>query len=110
MPDRFGVGLMDTPLSKDSIVIASPEQVSCELGDESVILSLKNSVYYGVDPVGASIWRLLKQQRSVGELRDAMIEEYDVESDRCEADLLVLLEKMRAEGLIRVIGVATESA
>lgn len=91
-------------------MIASPEQVSCELGDESVILSLKNSVYYGVDPVGASVWKLLKQQRSVGELRDAMIEEYDVASDRCEADLLVLLEKMRAEGLIKVIEVATESA
>jgi hypothetical protein len=101
---------MDAPLSKDSIVMASSDQVSCELGDESVILSLKNSVYYGVDPVGASVWKLLKQQRSVDELRDAMIEEYDVESGRCEADLLVLLEKMRAEGLIKVIGVVTESA
>jgi hypothetical protein len=101
---------METPLSKDSIVVASPEQVSCELGDESVILSLKNSVYYGVNPVGASVWRLLKQQRSVGELRDAIIEEYDVEFHQCEADLLFLLEKMRSEGLIKVIGTATESA
>jgi hypothetical protein len=105
MRDRIGVGLMNAPLSKDSIVVASPEQVSCELGDESVILSLKNSVYYGVDPVGASVWKLLKQQRSVGELRDAMIEEYDVEAGRCETDLLTLLEKMRDEGLIQVIGV-----
>jgi hypothetical protein len=108
--DRFGGSSMDTPLSKDSIVIASSDQVSCELGDESVILSLRNSVYYGVDPVGASVWKLLKQQRSVGELRDAMMEEYEVESRRCEADLLVLLEKMRAEGLVKVIGTVTESA
>ena len=95
---------METPLSADSIVVAAPEQVSCALGDESVILNLKNSVYYGVNPVGASIWKLLQQQqRSVAELRDAVLDEYEVESERCERELLELLEKMRSEGLIQVV-------
>lgn len=95
---------MGTPLSADSIVVAAPEQVSCALGDESVILNLKNSVYYGVNPVGASIWKLLQQQqRSVAELRDAVLDEYEVESERCERELLELLEKMRSEGLIQVV-------
>ena len=94
---------MGSPLSTDSIVVATPEQVSCALGDESVILSLKNSVYYGVNPVGASIWKLLQQQRSVAELRDAVLDEYEVEAERCERELLSLLEKMRSEGLIQVV-------
>ena len=94
---------MGTPLCADSIVVAAPEQVSCALGDESVILNLKNSVYYGVNPVGASIWKLLQQQRSVAELRDAVLDEYEVESERCERELLDLLEKMRSEGLIQVV-------
>ena len=95
---------MGTPLSADSIVVAAPEQVSCALGDESVILNLKNSVYYGVNPVGASVWKLLQQQqRSVAELRDAVLDEYEVESERCERELLELLEKMRSEGLIQVV-------
>jgi hypothetical protein len=94
---------MEAPLSADSIVVAAPEQVSCALGDESVILNLKNSVYYGVNPVGASVWKLLQQQRSVAELRDAVLDEYEVESERCERELLELLEKMRSEGLIQVV-------
>ena len=94
---------MDVPLSTETIVVATAEQVSCHVGDESVILSLQNSVYYGVNPVGASIWNLLQQQRSVAELRDAMLEEYEVEAERCERDLLDLLEKMRTEGLIQVV-------
>jgi hypothetical protein len=70
---------------------------------------MKNSSYYGMNPAGASVWRLLQQQqRSVAELRDAMLNEYEVESDRCERDLLALLEKMRGEGLIKVIGAATK--
>lgn len=97
---------MGSPLSSDSIVVAAAEQVSCSLGEESVILNLKSSVYYGINPVGASIWKLLQRQRSVSELRDAVLGEYEVELERCERDLLDLLEKMRAEGLIRVVEVS----
>jgi Coenzyme PQQ synthesis protein D (PqqD) len=93
---------MDPSLSLDSIVTAADEQVSCPLGEEAAILNLKNTVYYGLDPVGSRIWSLLQQARRVGELRDVLVEEYDVEAERCERDLLVLLEKMRAEGLIQV--------
>ena len=63
---------MDAPLSLHSVVVAAAEQVSCPLGEEAAILNLKNSVYYGMNPVGARIWELLKQPRSVGELRDAL--------------------------------------
>jgi hypothetical protein len=93
---------MDARLSVHSVVVAAPEQVSCPLGDESAILNMKNSVYYGLDPVGACVWKLLQQPRSVGELRDALLGEYDVEAERCEQDLLNLLEKMCDEGLIEV--------
>ncbi|MGH9682087.1 MAG: PqqD family peptide modification chaperone [Candidatus Acidiferrales bacterium] len=90
------------PLSVHSIVVAASEQVSCPLGEESAILNLKNSVYYGLDPVGARVWTLLQRPRSIRQLRDALIEEYEVDAQRCEADLLELLEKMRVEGLIDV--------
>ncbi len=97
-------------LSPKSIVVATSEQVSCPLGDESAILNLKNSVYYGVNPVAASVWKLLGQPRSVGELRDALVDEYDVEPERCEQDLMTLLRKMHAEGLIDVQSAASKAA
>lgn len=97
---------MDADLSIHSIVIATPEQVSCPLGEESAVLNLKNTVYYGLNPVGARVWNLLQQARSVGELRDALLDEYDVEEVRCERDLLELLERMRVEGLILVTNAA----
>jgi hypothetical protein len=98
---------MGAPLCVQSVVVAASEQISCPLGEESAILNLKNSVYYGLDPVGAQVWRLLREPKSVAELRDALLDEYDVEAARCEQDLLELLEKMRGEGLIEVRDVAT---
>jgi coenzyme PQQ synthesis protein D (PqqD) len=93
---------LDATLSVHSIVLATREQVSCPLGEESAILNLKNTVYYGVNAVGARVWKLLQQPRSVQELRDALVDEYEVDAERCQSDLMALLEKMRSEGLIEV--------
>ena len=93
---------MDAPLSLHTVVVVSAEQVSCPLGEEAAILNLKNSVYYGMNPVGARIWELLKQPKRVSELRDVLLDEYEVEPGRCSQDLLALLQKMREEGLIEV--------
>lgn len=93
---------MDAPLRVQSVIVAASEQVSCPLGEESAILNLKNSVYYGLDLVGARVWCLLQEPKSVSELRDTLLSEYDVEAERCERDLIELLEKMRCEGLIEV--------
>ena len=97
---------MDRSLRTSSIVVATKEQVSCPLGEESAVLNLKNSVYYGLDSVGARVWTLLQQPRSVSELRDTLLSEYDVEARRCEQDLLALLETMRNEGLIEIRSVS----
>jgi hypothetical protein len=86
---------MDSAISVHSIVVATKEQVFCAL-------NMKNSVYYGMNAVGASVWNLLQQPKRVRELRDAVMEEYDVDAEQCERDLLELLERMRSEGLIEV--------
>ncbi len=93
---------MNAVLSRRSVVVAAKDQVSCDLAGEAAILNIKNGVYYGLDPVGARIWKMIQQPRSVDEVREALVEEYEVESERCEQDLITLLEKLLAEGLIEV--------
>ena len=85
-----------------SVVRASPHQVSSELGGETVILDLNKSVYHGLDATGAYIWNLIQQGKSVQQIRDSMLEEFDVEAERCEADLLALLQELAESGLIEV--------
>lgn len=95
---------MGNGISCRSIVVATSQQVSCELGPEAAILNTKNSVYYGLNPVGASIWRLLQQPRSIGEIRDAIAGEYDVSVKRVERDLLGLVKELMDEGLVEMNG------
>ena len=93
---------MSPTISVRSIVVAAKDQVSCDLAGEAAILNIKNGVYYGLDPVGARIWNLMQAPREVAEIQNTITNEYDVEPERCARDLVGLLEKLLAEGLIEV--------
>ena len=85
-----------------SIVVATKDQASADLAGEAVILNLESGVYYGLDAVGARIWNLIQEPRTVNEIRDALLEEYEVEPDRCERDIVALLEQLADAGLIEI--------
>ena len=89
-------------ISLNSTVEAAGNQVSSDPGGEAAILNLKSGVFYDLDNVGARIWSLMQRPRTVTEIRDVLLEEYDVEPERCERDLLVLLDQLTAENLIKV--------
>ena len=89
-------------ISRRSTVVATGDQVSSDLKGEVAILNLKAGVYYGLDGVGARIWTLLQEPKTVSEIRDVLLQEYDVEAERCKRDLLALLQRLVNEGLVEV--------
>jgi hypothetical protein len=91
-------------ISLDSTVVAAEGQVSSEIGDEVAILDLKAGTYYGLDGVGARVWELVQEPQSVREIWYILLEEYEVEPERCERDLLALLQRLAYEGLVKVRG------
>jgi hypothetical protein len=92
----------DLEMISQSIVVATENQVSTNLEDEAVILHLKDGVYFGLNQVGARIWNLLQVPRRVSEIRDVILEKYDVEPQQCEQDLLKLLKELHSKGLINI--------
>jgi uncharacterized NAD(P)/FAD-binding protein YdhS len=91
-------------ISLQSTVVASREQVSSDLAGEAVILDLKRGVYHGLDPTGARIWKEIQQRpRAVSDIRNVILREYDVEADRCERDVLALLQELVNKGLAEVV-------
>jgi hypothetical protein len=93
---------MSPTISDRSVVVAAKDQVSCDLAGEAAILNVKSGVYYGLNPVGARIWNLMQEPRAVAAIQTAITNEYDVEPERCARDLVGLLEKLLAEGLIEL--------
>jgi hypothetical protein len=92
----------NTALNPDAIVVASNDQISCNLDGQAAILNLTRGTYYGLNEVGATVWELIASPRRVFEIRDALLECYDVETAQCERDLNALLDDLASHGLIKV--------
>jgi hypothetical protein len=76
--------------------------VFCVLDDRDVILNLNNGIYYGLDPVGSFIWNLIQSPKELIEIRDSILDEYDVDEERCKQDLLELLNDLAEKGLVEI--------
>jgi hypothetical protein len=56
---------------------------------------MRDGEYYGLNEVAASIWRLIRQPRTVLQVRDALLEEYaDIDPLECERAVLKFLREM----------------
>lgn len=79
----------------DALVCRSEEHVAVDVdGDLSVILQTASGVYYELDRVSRRIWALVAEPISVSALCDALMDEYDIERPRCEADVTRLLTQL----------------
>lgn len=89
-----------SPITLETLVSASDEQVSSTVADEEVILNLKNGSYYGLDPIGRHIWTLIQEPMTVQALIDTLLEAYDVDRERCRTDVMALLEDLQENDLL----------
>jgi hypothetical protein len=89
-------------ITLESIVKRNPEMVSGNMDGEIVMLSLQRGEYFGLDKVGSRIWELLEHSTSVGIIKTALLEEYEVDESTCEKDLIEFLEDLQNKDLITV--------
>lgn len=85
----------------DRIVIAQ-HVVARKVGDEIALLDLDNGTYFGLNEMGSRIWELIADGKSLSEICDLLLAEFDVVRDILDADVRELARELNAKGLIRI--------
>ena len=70
------------------------------MGDEVVILNFYNGTYYGLDSVGTSVWKFIQEAKTISEVNEYILSNYEVEPKQCENDLLQLFNELEEHKLI----------
>lgn len=82
--------------------VTIPEHVMArQVGEDCVMLDLASGTYFGLDRVGARAWQLLAEGRTIPEVCERMVEEYDAPREKIEQDVTQLVEQLIANGLVR---------
>ncbi len=93
----------------ETIVARSEEPVAVEVDRTVVMMSVDQGMYFGLEGTGPRIWALLEQPRSVQQLCDELMKEYDIDAEACRIEVCNFLEELRRAQLVRVHDKAAES-
>lgn len=91
-----------TTLSRESRIALSKAQASCDLAGETAIVNLTSGVYYGLDPLGTHVWKLLHEPVTFGRLCESLMRDYDVDGTRLETDMRAFLGELADHGLVDI--------
>ncbi|HEX2570900.1 MAG TPA: PqqD family protein, partial [Polyangia bacterium] len=79
-----------------------PEVVGRRVGDECVLVELHTNRMYELNTTGARIWELLAAGQDLGGIEAQLQEEFDIGGATLRSELLGLLGRLRAEGLVTI--------
>lgn len=77
-----------------------PNVMARQVGEETVVLDLASGTYFGLDRVGARLWHLLGEGKTLSEICNVMLDEYEVSREELERDALALAQDLAARNLI----------
>jgi len=78
----------------------APDIIASEVDGELVLISVENGKYFGLDPVGSEIWRLLEQPRSTATLVEALKAAFDGDGETVERETIAFIDQLAAQSLV----------
>lgn len=82
------------------IPIHHPRTASRLFSGEAVIITPAENTVRMFNPVGSRIWELMDGQRTVGQIIDLLIDEFDVESERAQCTAQEFLAMLDEKNMI----------
>jgi hypothetical protein len=81
--------------------------VSRKIAGEFILVPIRQKAddvdsIYTVNEVGGRIWELIDGQRTLGAIRDIIIDEFEVSNEQAEKDLIEFLQQLEQVGAVRL--------
>lgn len=89
-------------LTRDMVLVPAERVAVAFVGDEAVLLSERDGIYYSLNAVGTCIWRSCGAGKTVGQIGALLSEEFDVAEDAMWRDLRQVCEELLRFGLLTI--------
>ena len=86
----------------NSIVMQSKEIDATDLNGDTVMMNLEKGKYFALNSIGSRIWELIDEKKVVNQVIDELLEEYEVDKETCVETVIIFLNRLKDEELIKV--------
>ncbi len=87
-------------INTEQFIKRNPDMVASKMDGETVMMSLENSEYYGLNQIGSRIWDLIAEEVQISDLIEQLTEEYEVTYEACKNDVISFLDHLYGKGLV----------
>jgi hypothetical protein len=87
-------------IALDTTFITSENIAWRNVNDEVVILNLKSGEYYTLNDVGQFVWLAVADKRNMEEIRQKVVDTFDVSPEKASEDIESFISRMLDEGLL----------
>lgn len=91
------------PIVAESLVRIPSSVYARSFGDELVLLDFGRGEYFGLDEVGAVVWRLCEAGEPLHVIAAALVERYAVSYEAALDDIVELVTHMRDSHLVTIV-------
>ncbi|HEY3414878.1 MAG TPA: PqqD family protein [Armatimonadota bacterium] len=89
-------------LDLDRYITRDPDAAWRIFEDGAVIVTPQESVMHSLNPVGTRIWELADGTLTVSEILDLVVEEFDVDREEAEQDVLGFCRALADKGMLTI--------
>jgi hypothetical protein len=90
-----------THMSDTARIVRRDEPLTALVDGEIVMLAPDQGAYFGLNEVGTRVWELLDRPRSIDEVCAVLRDEFQVDAETCQSEVVALLEQLREAELVR---------
>jgi hypothetical protein len=87
-------------ISEDTVIHRTASVLTAEVDKQIVMMDIESGRYLGLDDIGSVIWKRLETPRTLGDLVDSLVEDYDAERAVIAQDVRELLKEMATQGIV----------
>lgn len=89
-------------ISLNHTIVQCKGNIVSDMGEEKVMLSVKNGKYYNLGEMGGVIWGLIEEPITVNQLVALLMANYKIKQSECEEQVLSFLKLLLDESLVEL--------
>lgn len=89
---------------EDSTILKRKSEIlSSDMDGETVMMSVENSEYYSLSPVGTRIWQIVENEITYKDLISQLMTEYSIDIETCKSDTEEFINELINKGLVELV-------
>jgi hypothetical protein len=98
--DRSATTSKQHSIGEETRIHRSESVLTAAVDKETIMMDVSSGRYVGLDHIASVIWQRLETQRTLGEIIDSLVADYDADRSVISDDVRKLLSDMASHGLV----------